>query len=57
MLAATSARHESRGSLYRTDFPQRDDTGFLAHSMTAAEQTPLWQPVHIVNIEPGTRAY
>ena len=36
---------------------QRDDTGFLAHSMTAAEQTPLWQPVHIVNIEPGTRAY
>lgn len=57
MLAATSARHESRGSLYRTDFPQRDDTGFLAHSMTAAGQTPLWQPAHIVNIEPGTRAY
>ncbi len=57
MLAAPSARHESRGSLYRTDFPQRDDTGFLAHSMTAAGQTPLWQPVHIVNIEPGTRAY
>lgn len=57
MLAATSARHESRGSLYRTDFPQRDDTGFLAHSMTAAGQTPMWQPVHIVNIEPGTRAY
>lgn len=57
MLAATSARHESRGSLYRTDFPQRNDTGFLAHSMTAAGQTPLWQPVHIVNIEPGTRAY
>ena len=57
MLAATSARHESRGSLYRTDFPQRDDTGFLAHSMTAAGQTPLWQPVHIVNIEPSTRAY
>ena len=57
MLAATSARHESRGSLYRTDCPQRDDTGFLAHSMTAAGQTPLWQPVHIVNIEPGTRAY
>ena len=57
MLAATSAHHESRGSLYRTDFPQRDDTGFLAHSMTAAGQTPLWQPVHIVNIEPGTRAY
>ncbi len=57
MLAATSARHELRGSLYRTDFPQRDDTGFLAHSMTAAGQTPLWQPVHIVNIEPGTRAY
>lgn len=57
MLTATDARHESRGSLYRTDFPQRDDTGFLTHSMTAAGQTPLWQPVHIVNIEPGTRAY
>ena len=36
MLAASGARHESRGSLKRLDFPERDDEQFLAHSMVNA---------------------
>lgn len=32
MLRSAMNRHESRGSLYRTDFPQRDDTHFLHHT-------------------------
>ena len=57
MLAASDARHESRGSLYRIDFPERDDERFLAHSMTAGSQKPLWQPVHIVDMPPQKRSY
>lgn len=57
VLAASAARLESRGSLYRTDYPERNDEQFLAHSMTSVQETPRWQPVHIVDIEPGTRAY
>lgn len=57
MLAATDARHESRGSLKRTDFPERDDETCLNHSMTASDAAPLRQPVRIVDIEPGARSY
>lgn len=57
VLAATDARHESRGSLMRTDFPDRDDEAWLTHSMTAAGAPVLHEPVHIVDIEPGSRAY
>ncbi len=34
MLTASLARHESRGSLKRTDYPDRNDDEFLCHSMT-----------------------
>ena len=43
MLEASDARHESRGSLYRMDFPARDDIG--------------WQPVHIEDMPPQARSY
>jgi succinate dehydrogenase / fumarate reductase flavoprotein subunit len=33
MLGSSLARRESRGSLQRLDFPERDDEHFLAHSM------------------------
>ncbi|NMN01466.1 FAD-binding protein [Bifidobacterium panos] len=57
VLTASDARHESRGSLKRTDYPQRDDEHFLAHSMTDASHTVAWQPVHIVDVEPKKREY
>ena len=57
VIAASDARHESRGSLKRTDFPDRDDEHFLAHSMTDATHEVSWQPVHIVDMPPKKREY
>ncbi|MBM6700156.1 FAD-binding protein [Bifidobacterium pullorum subsp. saeculare] len=57
VLVASDARHESRGSLKRTDFPERDDERFLAHSMTDASGAVSWQPVHIEDYPPQAREY
>lgn len=57
VLGACDARHESRGALRRTDFPQRDDERYLAHSMTDATGAVDWQPVHIVDYPPKQREY
>lgn len=57
VLTASDARHESRGSLKRLDFPQRDDEHFLAHSMTDASGRVSWQGVHIVDMPPKAREY
>lgn len=66
MLDASNAREESRGSLQRLDHPGRNDERFLAHSMTritpsngadAASASQTWQPVHIADYPPQSRAY
>lgn len=57
MLSASAARHESRGSLQRLDFPERDDERFLAHSMTDTSGKVRWQPVRIVDVPPAARTY
>ena len=69
MLRASEARHESRGSLQRLDYPARDDERFLAHSMigmadaadaeasSAPHASILWQSVHINDFPPKTREY
>ena len=64
VLTASLAREESRGSLKRLDFPERDDTRFLSHSMvstTDATQgggnTVLWKPVVITDYPPKKREY
>jgi len=54
-------RRESRGSHERTDYPQRDDERFLAHSLAyrAADGAPRieYEPVTITRWPPGTRVY
>ena len=69
MLRVSEARHESRGSLQRLDYPARDDERFLAHSMigmadaadaeasSAPRASILWQSVHINDFPPKTREY
>ena len=54
-------RRESRGSHQRTDFPARDDKGFLAHSLASrsADGRPRieYLPVTITRWPPGKRVY
>ena len=54
------AREESRGAHTRTDFPKRDDTRFLQHSL--AYRTPAgprieYGPVTITRWPPEERKY
>ncbi|MCT6901239.1 MAG: FAD-binding protein, partial [Bifidobacterium sp.] len=57
VLNASLQRQESRGALYRRDFPQRDDEHYLAHTMIDAKEDVSWQPVHIVDMPPKGRNY
>jgi succinate dehydrogenase / fumarate reductase, flavoprotein subunit len=57
VLNAMAARLESRGSLKRRDYPERDDTRFLAHSMIDTEGKLCWQPVHILDVPTARREY
>ena len=54
-------RRESRGSHQRTDYPQRDDERFLAHSLAyrAEDGSPRieYRPVTITRWPPGKRVY
>ncbi len=54
-------REESRGAHQRTDFPERDDKRFLAHSLAHREPdgSPRvsYLPVTITRWEPGKRIY
>ena len=57
VLNASLRRQESRGALYRSDYPQRDDEHYLAHTMIDAKENVSWQPVHIVDMPPKGRDY
>ena len=60
---ATSAvrREESRGAHQRTDFPARDDSRYLAHSLVSrnadGSSTVGYLPVTITRWPPGERVY
>ncbi len=62
MTAAALARRESRGSHQRPeDYPVRDDSHFLKHSLAhyRAAGAPVvdWQDVNITRSQPGERLY
>jgi fumarate reductase flavoprotein subunit len=61
IIASALARRESRGSHQRTDFPQRDDASFLAHSLAARTDDGAprisYLPVTITRWPPAARAY
>ena len=57
MLHASESRQESRGSMQRLDFPERDDEHFLAHSMVADDGSVSFKPAHITDYPPKKREY
>jgi succinate dehydrogenase flavoprotein subunit len=61
IVACALRREESRGAHQRTDFPNRDDQRFLAHSLIHRDPDGSYQveypPVTITRWPPGKRVY
>jgi len=61
VVEAALNRTESRGAHQRIDFPQRDDTKFLAHSLVSYRKNDrprvAYSPVTITRWPPGERVY
>ncbi|HHT9109323.1 MAG TPA: FAD-dependent oxidoreductase [Candidatus Wunengus sp. YC63] len=60
VIAGALAREESRGSHFRTDFPKRDDGGWLKHTQASFSTDGVrldYKPVNIGPFEPKERKY
>ncbi len=60
IIASGLRRRESRGAHQRTDFPDRDDNDYLAHSLAHHHEDGPWieyVPVTITRWPPGERVY
>ncbi len=60
VVAGALARKESRGSQFRTDFPQRDDKNWLKHTLATYDPAGAkldYSPVTLGYFEPKERKY
>lgn len=57
VLQASIARHESRGSFFRRDYPNHDTNSLPQHSFVNSEGKTLKKPVNIIDFQPDTRKF
>ena len=59
ILLSALNRKESRGAHFRDDFPDRDDTNYLKHTLVFHSEKPdvRYKPVKITRFKPQPRKY
>jgi succinate dehydrogenase / fumarate reductase flavoprotein subunit len=60
IILSALKREESRGSHYRSDYPERDDSNWLKHTLASRTEKGIeiwYKPVSITRFQPEERKY